>query len=187
LCGKLRFISMYTTTSCLFVPMAKLIYYNPYRTIFLNSFKSCYPIYVLVFRMVSYIHVLLPKSRTHFSYSPTRLTCHRPYNSSSFDCPKNIWRGVSITKLLITQFSPVSCYFLPLKVRHLPQHIIRLNSLFRFADVCHGIQLCGNVMSACQLCRVRAMGVGRCCSGDELQYDARKNHMTGASPFRPWQ
>jgi hypothetical protein len=34
------------------------------------------------------------------------------------------------------------------------------NSLSRFAYVCHGIQLCGNVMSACQFCTVRALGVG---------------------------
>jgi len=42
--------------------------------------------------------------------------------------------------------------------------ILAKNSASRFADVCHRIQLCGNVMSACQSCTVRALGVGSCCT-----------------------
>ena len=74
----------------------------------------------MVFRVVSYMQVLLPKSRKHFCYP----TSHFPHPPSTSDYLNNIWRGGQITKLHITHFPAVTCYSLPLRIRHLPQHTI---------------------------------------------------------------
>jgi hypothetical protein len=75
---------------------------------------------------IYFMHVLLPKSRKHFSYPSPNHTSHNPNPSHapSLDYPNDICRGVQITKLHITHFSAVTCYSLSLKMRYLSQHTI---------------------------------------------------------------
>jgi len=50
-------------------------------------------------------------------------TCHKPFQFILESLiTNNIWRGLQIMKLVIMYFSRISCYFLPLSFRHLPQH-----------------------------------------------------------------
>jgi hypothetical protein len=49
-----------------------------------------------------------------FLVSPIRATC--PAHS------KYTWRRVQVMKLLIMQFSPTSCHFIPLRSKYSPQH-----------------------------------------------------------------
>ena len=53
-------------------------------------------------------------------------TCylHFPSHSSRFDNLNTIWWGVQTIKLLIIQFSPLPCYFVPLGPKYSPQHPI---------------------------------------------------------------
>ena len=53
-------------------------------------------------------------------------TCHMHHPSLLPWChhPNNTWCGVQIMKILSVEFSPVSCYLLPLKPKYLPQHLI---------------------------------------------------------------
>ena len=53
-------------------------------------------------------------------------TCHMhsPSYSLSFDNPNIIWWTVQIMKYLITQFSPIPFYFVPLRHGYYPQHSI---------------------------------------------------------------
>jgi hypothetical protein len=53
-------------------------------------------------------------------------TCHIPHpsHSSWFDHPNNICSGVRITKLLVMQSSPVSCYFISFRSKYIPQYYI---------------------------------------------------------------
>ena len=48
----------------------------------------------------------------------------RPFCRPSFDHPSDIQWGGQIVKLLITQFYPASCYYLPIRPKYLPQHPI---------------------------------------------------------------
>jgi len=57
------------------------------------------------------------------SLAHTRYMTH-PSHSPRFDHPNNICRGLQIIKLLITQFSPLSCYLVPLRPKYSPQHPI---------------------------------------------------------------
>jgi hypothetical protein len=52
-------------------------------------------------------------------YVHTPHLSHHPW----FDHASSFWWGVQIIKLF-TQFSPVSCYFLPLRSKYLPQYPI---------------------------------------------------------------
>jgi len=49
--------------------------------------------------------------------SPLYKTCYmlRPAHFPRFDHPNHMWRGLQTTKLLIMQFSPLSCYLFPLR------------------------------------------------------------------------
>ena len=62
--------------------------------------------------------------QNHAQISLLPHVCHVPcpYHLPSFDQPKNIWQGVSIMKLLIIKFSPVSGHFLPNRPKYSPQH-----------------------------------------------------------------
>jgi hypothetical protein len=68
-------------------------------------------------KVVYFLHVSLSKSCMHF-FSPH--TMHMHCQSNLFENPNNIWWGVQIMKFLIMQFSPVSCYVLPLTPTYLP-------------------------------------------------------------------
>ena len=57
---------------------------------------------------------------THLT--PIRATCPRPSHSCRFYHPDNIWWAVQIIKLLITEFSPLPCYFVPVRSKYSPQH-----------------------------------------------------------------
>ena len=50
----------------------------------------------------------------HYSFTPC-VTHALPNSSSLIYHPNNIWQGVQVLKLLLIQFSPTSCYFIPLK------------------------------------------------------------------------
>jgi len=62
-----------------------------------------------------------PESCMHLS-SPSTCYMSPPPDSSWFGHPHNICWAVQITKLLITQSHSVSCYFVPLRPKYLPQH-----------------------------------------------------------------
>jgi hypothetical protein len=51
-----------------------------------------------------------------FLFSAVHATCpvHVIFN--------NIWNGIQIMRLLVMRFSPVSCHFLSLSPKYLPQH-----------------------------------------------------------------
>lgn len=49
----------------------------------------------------------------HYSFTP-RVTHALPISPSLIYHPNNIWQEVQVLKLLLIQFSPTSCYFLPL-------------------------------------------------------------------------
>jgi hypothetical protein len=54
---------------------------------------------------------------THAHIPPLLHVCHipRPTHPPCFEHPNNIWQGVCIIKLIIMQFSSISCYFHPLR------------------------------------------------------------------------
>jgi hypothetical protein len=54
----------------------------------------------------------------HSCYMP------RPYHSLSLDHSNYTWRRVQVMKLLIMQFSPMSCHFIPLWSKYSPQHLV---------------------------------------------------------------
>jgi hypothetical protein len=54
------------------------------------------------------------------SYGSYASHIHHSSHHSSFDDPDHIWWGVSTTKLLTVQFSPVFCYFRPSFLSHTP-------------------------------------------------------------------
>ena len=63
------------------------------------------------FKLVSFPKVSRPQPFTH----PPPRTCHMP---RPFDQPNCIKSAVQTMKLLSVQFSPVSCYLLPLRPTH---------------------------------------------------------------------
>jgi hypothetical protein len=66
--------------------------------------------------MLSYmnpIHTLQPMHATWCAY-------HYP---PSFDHPNNSWWRVQIMELLIMQFFPASCHFIPLRSKYSPKHL----------------------------------------------------------------
>jgi hypothetical protein len=56
--------------------------------------------------------------------------CHMPRTTHSprFDLPNDIWGWAQIMKLSITQLSPFSRYFIPLRSTHSPQHPVLRHS-----------------------------------------------------------
>ena len=67
------------------------------------------------------------------SYGSYARHIHHPSYHSSFDGPDHMWWEVSITKLLTVQFSPVSCYLLPLSHYHM-KDILSLYSSLQVKD-----------------------------------------------------
>jgi hypothetical protein len=86
--------------------------------------------------MVLSFHMRLKSSKWFISFrlyhqNPTCISLlphaghiSRPSRSSKFDHSNNIRKGVQNMKLLNKQLSPLSCYFLPLRPEHLPQHTV---------------------------------------------------------------
>ena len=70
--------------------------------------------------MVSFPRVSLPKPCTRFSHPSYKLVLH-PSHSFRIYHP-NTGREVQIIKLLIMQFSPLPCHFVPLRPKYCPQH-----------------------------------------------------------------
>ena len=74
-----------------------------------------------ILRLVfSFLRVSPPKSYMHFFFYHTCCML-RSSHSHWYDHPNNIWRGIQIMKLLMTQFLPVSCYCLDLRPKY-PQY-----------------------------------------------------------------
>jgi hypothetical protein len=63
-------------------------------------------------------------TETPYAFLVSHLHCHmpRPYHSCRLDNPNIIWWGVPILKLLIVQFSPVSCYFFAIRPKYRSEH-----------------------------------------------------------------
>jgi len=103
-------------------------------TLLENPFYYYPPIYALVFQVISFSQVSLPKPCMHSS-SPHTCCMPRPSHSSRFDHPNSICWGMQTSLLLITQSSPLSCYLIPLKPKYLPQHPVfeTLNPCFSFS------------------------------------------------------
>ena len=113
-----------------------------YRVIIVASILQCYinpyhyypTIYSWVFQVVSHIQVFRQKPRVHISSPP--YAPHAPPNSPRFHPHSNRMRGRLINyELPITQFSPPSCYRLPVGTKYFPQRPIfkHLVSVFRSA------------------------------------------------------
>jgi hypothetical protein len=66
----------------------------------------------------------------HARYAPR--SSHFP----RFDLPNSTEWGEKIIKLLIMQFSPLSCYLVPLRTRYSPQHPILRHSQPTFLPQC---------------------------------------------------
>jgi len=80
-----------------------------------------YPLtYAKFFQVLSF---LLVSQSTPVCIPLLTHTCTHPHLSHHpwFDHPSSIWWGVQIITLLM-QFSPVSCHFLPLRPKYLPQY-----------------------------------------------------------------
>jgi hypothetical protein len=67
--------------------------------------------------------VFPPKHYTHLS-SPPFVLYNRRSRSSRFYHPNNIWWALQIIRLLIMQFPPLSYYFVLLRPKYSPQHLI---------------------------------------------------------------
>ena len=69
-----------------------------------------------------FFYSVLPTKNPVYT-SPCPHTCYmpRPSHSARFDHPNHIWWAVQIIKLLIMQFTPLPCYFVPLRPKYLPQ------------------------------------------------------------------
>ena len=65
---------------------------------------------------------------------PPNVSC--PSHSSLFDHPNNTEWGVQITKLLIIELSPLSCYLVPLRPKCAPQQPILKHSQPAFLPQC---------------------------------------------------
>ena len=78
--------------------------------------------YVYIFHIVSFVQVSPPQLCMRFS-SPPCMPHAAPILFFFISSPLNICWAIQIMKLLIVQFSPVSCYF-PLLAPYLPQHPI---------------------------------------------------------------
>ena len=76
--------------------------------------------YTCVLKVVSFPQVSPPKPCIHLS-SPHTCYMPIPFHSFRFFHPNNIWWGVQIMKLLIIQFPPLHCYFVPLRPKYSPQ------------------------------------------------------------------
>jgi hypothetical protein len=72
---------------------------------------------VSIFLVVSF---LLASPSISYMHSSSPHSCYMP-------CPSHplliyVWRGVRVMKLLIMQFSPISCHFISLRTKYSPQH-----------------------------------------------------------------
>jgi hypothetical protein len=65
----------------------------------------------------------------NISLSSRPVTWPTPFHLPSFGHRNKIWRGVQIVKLVITHFSPVSCYFLSSRSFCSPHHAVLKNPL----------------------------------------------------------
>ena len=73
---------------------------------------------------IPFLQVLLKKILCAFLISSIRATCPAHLILIHSIIFSSIWWAVRIITLLIMQFSPVSCHFLPLRPRYLPQYPI---------------------------------------------------------------
>jgi hypothetical protein len=85
-----------------------------------DTFQYYPPTSILVFLVVSFrLTLLLITYTTRFASH----SCYMPRPSHPrLDHSNYTWRRVQITKLLVMQFSPLSCQLIPLRSRHVPQH-----------------------------------------------------------------
>jgi len=76
----------------------------------------------------------------------------RPSHSARFDHPNNIW-WVQISKVLIMYFTPLSCYFAPLRPKYsLFSNIFRLRSSLNVIEqVSHPYKMQGKIIVLCIL------------------------------------
>jgi hypothetical protein len=62
----------------------------------------------------------------HKHFSSTGCALHAPLTTfSSIWSPYNIWWRLQTMQLLIVQFSPPSCHFIPLRYKYSPMHPVR--------------------------------------------------------------
>jgi hypothetical protein len=81
--------------------------------------------------IINHLHLGLPSGLSPSAFPTNNLhaflfshLCYMPCpsHSPSLDHSNYIWQRVQVMKLLIMQFSPPSCYFVPLRSKYPPQH-----------------------------------------------------------------
>jgi hypothetical protein len=95
---------------------------------------SLYPILILLSSPLLGLQMATLRFNTtaYIYISSSRCVPHaRPSRPSWFDSRHSIWWGVHTIKLHIAQFAPVSCYFLPLSLKCLPE-----SPVFRTPSAC---------------------------------------------------
>ena len=123
-CGTRKFITAVTTARHLYLSWARSIQFMPHP----SSWRSILILFShlrLGLSSGSFPQVSPPN--TFMLLSPPPYVLHvrvRPFHSSRFDHPNNIWWGVQIIKHLIMQFYPLCCYFVPIRTKYSPQHPI---------------------------------------------------------------
>ena len=132
--GTRRFVTAFISARHLSLSWARTIqtmtpHSTSWRSILILS------IYVLVFQVGCFPRVSPPKPLCNSSL-PHTLYMPRPSHSSRFVHPNNIWWGVKITTLLIMSFSPLSCYFVPLRPKYSPQQPILRHTQRTFFSHC---------------------------------------------------
>jgi hypothetical protein len=127
-----RFINVFTRTRQWSRPWARWHHSTPTHYISIRSNILIYPNVTFHVRLSLLSGILLFTFSdddcswiSHFSQAYYR---PRLFYPPWFDRPNNMWRSIQVTKLLITQSSPVSCYFHSLTAKYSPQHSILIQS-----------------------------------------------------------
>ena len=89
----------------------------------------------MVFQLVSFHHVTPPKHCMHLSCTPY-IPHTPPVSFFLIWSPKNIWWGVQSLKLLVIWSSPLTCYLVPPRTKHLFQRPIFKHWQLMFTPQC---------------------------------------------------
>ena len=132
-----RFIAAFTSARPLSLSWARSIESTPPTSHFLKIHLN-----IILPSMSGYhkwsLTLRFPHQNPVYASPSPPPTCYmpRPSHSSRFYHPHNIGWVVQIIKLLIMQFSPLSCYLVPLRPKSSPQHPILKHPQHTFLPQC---------------------------------------------------